>query len=314
MSHVFKKTGNAFILEERTEIHNELPSAVYKVNSVPNIGIVFQPLNITKDDLIKVENSTTTEVVNFINNFKSEDTKVRYKQTKVVHKTGILLHGVPGSGKSSTINLVIDELLKDNAIVFFDAAPDLVSAVLPAVREQNPNKLICVVYEEFEEWLKHDAAVINSFLDGQLSVNNMIVLATTNYISKIPSRIKNRPSRFQLVKEVGVPTANFRQAWFTQKLTDIGHPDKIAEFTDQSEGMVTDQMKDMIVSNIALQIPLPEVVSKLQEMSSEAIGLDDYVEHEQYRELTSNDLRKMFALPKGLQLKPNKGPSDPWKS
>lgn len=312
MSYVFKKSGDSYVLDQKTEILNELPSSVYKIANIPNVGIVFQPLAIVKDDLIKVTHSTTDKIVEFINNFKTEETKARYAQAKVIHKTGILLHGPAGSGKSGTVNLVIEELIKDNAIIFFDADPELVAAVLPAVRENNPNKLIGVVYEEFDEWLQHEQATINSFLDGQLSVNNMIVLATTNYIAKIPSRIKNRPSRFQMVEEVGVPTKEFREAWFTKKLTDVGHPEKVAEFVDQSEGMVVDQMKDMIVSNIALQIPLPEVVAKLQKMSEDGVGIDDYIEYEQHNQLRTSDLRKLLGLPKGISLKKNDPPKAPW--
>jgi len=308
MSYVFKKSGDSFVLEQKTEMHDSLPSNVYKISNVPQVGIVFQPITLITDDLIKVDNSITDELVGFINNFKSEETKARYKKVKIIHKTGILLYGIPGTGKSASINMIIKELIKDNAIIFFDAEPGIISAVLPAVREQNPEKLICVIYEEFDEWLQQDQATINSFLDGQLSVNNMIFLATTNYIERIPGRIKNRPSRFQIVKEVGVPSEEFRRAWFTQKLTDIGEEARIAEFVDQSNEMVTDQMKDLIVSNIALQIPLPEVVKKLQDMSDNSIGLDDYVGHEQLTQLKLSELRKIMTLPKGLQIKSKKFP------
>lgn len=310
MSFVFKKSGDSFVLDQKSEILDTLPSNVYKIANIPNVGIVFQPLNIITDDLIKVDNSISDELVSFISKFKEQETKDRYKKCKIIHKTGVLLYGPAGSGKSANLNMIIKELLKDNAIVFFDADPELVSAVLPAVREQNPDKLIGVVYEEFDEWLQHEQATINSFLDGQLSVDNMVFLATTNYIERIPSRIKNRPSRFQIVKEVAVPTKEFREAWFTKKLTDIGEESRIAEFVDQSDGMVTDQMKDLIVSNIALQIPLPEVVKKLQTMSDEAVGIDDYVGHEQLTQLRLSDLRKALSLPKGISLK--KPPTNPF--
>lgn len=312
MAYVFKKHGDKFILDQKVDLKDELPPNVYKVSNVPQVGIVFEPLVIVKDSLIRISNSVTDEVTTFITNFTKEETKQRYKDTKVVHKTGVLLYGAGGTGKSSTINMIIDDLIKQNAIVFFDASPDLVAAVLPAVREQNPEKLICVVYEEFDEWLKQDAATINSFLDGQLSVNNMVVLATTNYISEIPNRIKNRPSRFQLVKEIGKPSLEFRQAWFEKKLTEINQLDKLSMFVDQSNDMVLDQMKDMIVSHIALQIPMPDVVKKLQEMSANAVGIDDYIESERGDALFKSELRKLMMLPKGLQIKYDKL-TPPWK-
>ena len=308
MAHVFKGMGESFVLDQKAEIHNELPSGIYTITAQPQIGIVFTPLKITKDHLIRVKDSVTDEVLKFITNFTSEESKARYKKTKVIHKCGILLEGPAGSGKSASVNLILDAIIAQGAIVFFDASPELVSAVLPAVREQNPDKLICVVYEEFDEWLSSDHATINSFLDGQLSVDNMIVLATTNYIEKIPSRIKNRPSRFQMVKHVGLPNEELRKAWFEQKLIDIGHEDKIASFVASSEGMSMDQMKDLIVSHIALDIPLHEVVDKLQKMSEGAAGIDDYVSSEHNELISSSALRKLFALPKGLQIKKD----DPW--
>jgi hypothetical protein len=312
MSFIFKKHGEGFLLDQKADIKSELPSGVYKIKNIPNVGVFFEPLNIVKDSLIKISNSVTDEVVSFINNFSSEDTKQRYKEVKIVHKTGILLYGPGGTGKTGTVNLIIDDLVKKGAIIFFDATPDLVAAVLPAVREQNPEKLIGVVYEEFDEWLKEDPATINSFLDGQLSVSNMVVLATTNYISEIPARIKNRPSRFQLVKEIGKPSDEFRRAWFEEKLKEIGHSDKLEVFVDQSKDMVIDQMKDMIVSHIALQIPLPDVVKKLQEMSENAVGTDDYVEHERAMAMYKSALRDTLLLPKGFQLKKDDD-KKPWK-
>ena len=307
MSHVFKELGNSFVLDQKANIQNELPANIYTISIQQQIGIVFTPLNIVKDDLIRVPNSVADETLDFIKNFTSDETKLRYKNTKVTHKTAILFEGPAGSGKTGSVNMIIDELIKQDAIVFFDADPSLVASVLPAVREQNPNKLICVVYEEFDEWLQDDHATINSFLDGQLSVNNMIVLATTNYIEKIPSRIKNRPSRFQLVKHVGLPSDALRRAWYEQKLTDIGHADKIEEFVQASTDMSMDQMKDLIVSHLALNIPLHEVVQKLQIMSDNAVGIDDYVSKEQVDVLSAKDLRKLFSLPRGLN--PIK---DPW--
>jgi SpoVK/Ycf46/Vps4 family AAA+-type ATPase len=303
MAYVFKKIGETYMLDTKTDIKDELPSNVYKV-SIKKEGVFFDPLKIVKDDLIRVPNSVTDDVLNFIDKFTSEETKKRYVDSKFVHKAGILLEGPAGSGKSGTLNLIIDDIIKKEAIVFFDADPEVVAAVLPAVREQNPNKLICVVYEEFDEWLTSSQATINSFLDGQLSVNNMIVLATTNYISKIPARIKNRPSRFQIVKHVGVPDEAFRRAWFTKKLTDINHADKIEAFVGQSEGMVVDQMKDLIVSHIALEIPLIDAVKKLQTMADDAAGVDDYVENEGLTALRAKSIKSLFSLGKGFSIKP----------
>lgn len=301
--YVFKKAGDSFILDHKTEIENELPSGVYKIELIPQVGIAFKSLDIQKDNLVVVKDGHSANVLKTIKTFTSEDTKARYKKCGVTHKMGLLFEGPPGTGKSATINPVIDQLVREGALVFFDADPSLVATVLPAVRQQNPEKLIAIVYEEFDEWLKQDQATINSFLDGQLSVNNMVVLATTNYISRIPARIKNRPSRFQYVINIGVPSKEFREEWFRAKLTEIGEVDKLAMFVDQSDGMVIDQMKDLIVSHIALDMPLPDVVKKLQDMSEGAVGYDDAVEDSYFNQLRSEELRKIFSLPKGLSLK-----------
>lgn len=310
MDYVFKKSGNSYLLDQKAELSDELPSAVYTVVRDQKHGIVFTKMDIVKDELIRVADSDTDQIVNFIANFTEEATKERYKKCKVTHKTGILLHGPAGTGKSATINLVVEDLVKKEALVFFDADPILIASILPIVRKNHPDRLICVVLEEFDEWLESSQATINSFLDGQLSVDNMIVLATTNYLSKIPARIKNRPSRFQLVKQIGFPKEDFRRAWFTQKLESIGESSKIEEFVAVSDEMSVDQMADLVKSNIALGIPLHEVVKKLQEMSQTAAGVDDYIEHGQKDALkTINDL---FILPMGFRSIKKKDDDNPF--
>jgi SpoVK/Ycf46/Vps4 family AAA+-type ATPase len=317
MSSVFQKHSGKYLLASKSEIFEELPSDVYTVQNTRE-GVFFTPLKIQKDSLIRVPNSITDEVVSFIENFTKQETKERYKQCKITHKTAVLLHGTAGSGKSGTLNLIIDDIVRTGGIVLFDTDPKLVAAILPALREQNPEKLICVVYEEFDEWLQSSQSTINSFLDGQLSVNNMVVLATTNYLSRIPSRIKNRPSRFQLVKEIGVPSAEFRQEWLSRKLEEIGQSDKLAEMVQVSDGMVVDQMKDLIVSHIALQIPLHEVVKKLQDMSSNAAGMDDYNDFETQKHINASNERfklekvfKALSVPNIVSLSSQNEPEEP---
>ena len=80
---------------------------------------------------------------------------------------------------------------------------------------------IMVIWEEFENWVAGYEADILNILDGVHQVDNVFYIATTNYIQQIPPRIRNRPSRFADVIEIGPPSANLRKAYIEAKI----HPD-----------------------------------------------------------------------------------------
>ena len=282
---IFKRVNDQITIENKAEYLTEFPAGIYNIGSTMN-GIFFSQVNLISDEIIPVENSPTDEIINDINNFMSVETQNKYKEYGFVHKRGILMYGRGGTGKSTTITQVANNIVNRGGIVFFNAPPTLLAAVLPTIRQNNPNKIIGVIYEEFDEWLAGESAAMLSFLDGELQVNNIVFLGATNYISKIPERIKNRPSRFSKVIEITAPDINFRREFFKCKLKgdDLNRLD---EFVTNTEGMVVDQLKDIIISVCCIGLSLSDAINKIKSMEKNGVGVDDYRESYQQGELKS---------------------------
>ena len=304
--HHFQLHTDKITISTKGEFSETFPAGVYTIEASMD-GVFFTKVKIVSDQVIPVANSPVADIINDIAHFMKPEIKAKYKEYGFVHKRGVLMHGKGGTGKSTTIKQIVESVVNDGGIVFFNANPKLLAAVLPLIREKSPEALICVVYEEFDEWVGRDASSMLSFLDGELQVEDIVFLAATNYISKIPERIKNRPSRFAKVVELHAPDENFRREFLKRKLKGDDLL-RLEEFVEATDGFVVDQLKDVVISVCCVGTSLHEAVNKLKEMSEKGVGIDDYVETSTKRELdrfTKDiiDLQRDFGLKKlGVKL------------
>ena len=66
---------------------------------------------------------------------------------------------------------------------------------------------LAILFEDVEEY--NDEQLTN-YLDGVCQQDNILFLATTNYIAEVPDRLANRPSRFDEAIELGYPDETIR--------------------------------------------------------------------------------------------------------
>jgi SpoVK/Ycf46/Vps4 family AAA+-type ATPase len=279
MKKQYSVQDGIFYPGKETLISKTLPAGAYTCN-VTGTGIPFlSPFEIKGDHIIDISGSITQEVISEVRNYWSNDVSEKFKQYGLVQKRGILLHGIPGSGKSITLNAVakmaMDEL---GAVVLFNVNPYHLNTFVEIIREIEPDKKVIVMWEEFEDLLDRSEGMMLSILDGQIQIENILYLATTNYITRVPSRIKNRPSRFARVIEFTAPKADIRREYLKHKLheSDLMHLEPMVKLT---EGLVLDQLKDIIVSVCCFGQPLNEAVAKVKEMNdTNSMGMSDYQE------------------------------------
>ncbi len=91
------------------------------------------------------------------------------------------------------------------------------------------------VFEELTSNL-HDEFIsrLLTFLDGELSVDKSIILATTNYPEKLPGNIVNRPSRFDKLFEFDFPNDQERAALLKHFLGRKVTPEEVLRSKDLS--------------------------------------------------------------------------------
>jgi hypothetical protein len=259
--------GNGYVTTGPVNTAPKLPKGTYRVG---RIGMLmgFIPNPIETDNLIKINDSATELVLSEIDKFwgiKSDFDRFGY-----VHKRGFLLHGPQGSGKTSTINLICNEIADRDGIAILAEHPTMVVNQLEGLREVEPDRKIVVIMEDIDQIMENRGEEeVLALLDGHKSINGVVYIATTNYINQLSPRIKNRPSRFDRVINLGTPSEDFRYAYL--KSRDLGLDDAAYhKWAKDTEGFSIAHLKEVIIGVMILKGDYTEVIDRVRKMYDES--------------------------------------------
>lgn len=149
-------------------------------------------------------------LVNTIDNWK--ENKEFYKSHGIIYKLGILVNGEPGTGKSTLGKVIASYLNYDLYYIDLSCVNKNPENVLRMISDIADNSVVvmedidCVLgnregKEATPDSIKLTNSILN-FLDGIVSPENCIIIASTNYKDRLDSAIK-RPGRFDLQLELG---------------------------------------------------------------------------------------------------------------
>ena len=180
----------------------------------------------------------------------------RVNELGFYHKVGVLLYGKQGTGKSTIIkNYCKLAIEKHNAIVLYVDMCRGTFAQWDFVRkiraiQKNP---IIVVIEEMDGVLVENGteSAFKSYFDGNESIDNCIIFGTTNYIDRIPSALKDRPSRFKYCLEVnGIDSESDIYNIMINMIGDIFEPTQVVDFARELVGSTLDEIKQFCIDKI----------------------------------------------------------------
>ena len=170
--------------------------------------------------------------------FFDTDVASLYREMNVPYRRGVLMHGPPGNGKTSTIRHIGASLPHIPAMILRPAAnfdADDLEAAIERWRRQAPALLVI----EDLNWLLASVNVSTflNLLDGIDSnvTGGLLLIATTNHPDKLDPAVNNRPGRFDVVIEVPCPDRALRAEFFRRKWAgaDQASIDKLAAATDE---------------------------------------------------------------------------------
>jgi hypothetical protein len=240
---------------------DSLTPGAYKIGHDMS-GIFLEQIQPNTDEMMVFEDSPMHKAVNEIATFW--DRKEHYKKLGLMQSRGIILYGPPGSGKSLALQQVGEAMAKNGDIVLMANSPEQISSALNAVRQIEPDRRIVVTFEEADELASYDERTLLRLMDGDLKVDRVCYLATTNYIDKLSPRLQ-RPGRFDKRIYVGPPKFEHRLKYLNHKLKGIAEDSAIQDMAKKTEGLSFGHLRELIAGAFAIGDPVDEVIMRLRD-------------------------------------------------
>jgi ATP-dependent 26S proteasome regulatory subunit len=258
-----------------SKILKKLPAGTYTVFQTGSGSTHAEEIEVECDELYTLPNDATQAVIKEIDDFWQKAEK--FKTAKVTHKRGILFVGPPGTGKTSTINLLTKSLVERGGLVFYiDTNADLyifTEFVHSHLREVEPDRPVITVIEDIDKFMDGGSieSTLLNLLDGPDSFDHNVTVATTNRVDELNDLIL-RPSRFDRHIAVDAPTIEVKEAFLIHKgLT----PEEAKSWAKDTRDYSIAEVKELFISVKLLDMSY-EAAKKILKDQGETGGKKTY--------------------------------------
>jgi hypothetical protein len=263
------------------ETCDALDAGFYKFDNRSPMGACLQKITISTDNLIRLPDTAAEAVLAEFSTFWG--LKDRFTQRGFLHKRGILLWGNPGSGKTASMMLMADDIIhKHGGIVCEIDNPTLAAACLANIRKIEPKRRIVAFLEDLDALVdRYGENTFLSLLDGETQVDNIVYVASTNYPERLDKRFVDRPSRFDTVKWIGMPSANARRVYLQTKEPSLDS-DELEQWVVKTDGFSVAHLRELVILVKCFDHPLDVAIHRLESM--------------RMRQPNSEDTRQLFGI------------------
>jgi len=252
----------------------KLERGYYSVGYSQKMGMYFRKEKLELNKLYRLPNEASDIILNDISKFWTlEET---YKKYQRVFRRNYLLYSAPGTGKTSLINLMCQELIDVYDGLVFSLSTDEEIANFPEavkrIRKIEPDRRIIAIIEDIDTFTNRGSSLntlILNILDGNFKLGGLVTIATTNHIEDLEDRYTNRPSRFDRVVEFPLPNPESRKMFIEKTILpeDLQTID-INKWVAKTDGYSIDHINELILLHFVFGHPEAEAFETLDKMNN----------------------------------------------
>lgn len=254
---------------------------VYEIQHSNSIGIYFEKIPVLTVGLIRFPQTNSDFILEEIQKFW--DRAEIFEEYNITHKRGVLFWGPPGGGKTSCIQLILNDIVERGGIAVRFTSPSLFNEGMRKFREIEPNTPVVVLMEDLDAILEqyNESEVLN-ILDGINKIDKIVFICSSNFPERLNDRIV-RTSRIDRRIFVGNPSPESRKLYLTyiigeNKIDELNID--LNKWIKDTEGFSIAHLKELFISTIILGNNYEESLEILQDsignnMNSEADDSED---------------------------------------
>lgn len=254
--------GKEYTPSLKLKIKKTLPKGIYKIDYEEGKYYIGQIKNNT-DEIYKLSDKIINTILTEIDDFWNK--KDLYEKHHILHKRGLLLEGPAGNSKTSTINLIIENILNNDGLIFIVRSLrefNLLCDFLPIFRQIEPNRNVITIIEDIDQLIDMGGGFdvnILDFLDGKNSINHHLVIMTSNNTTRLSEALL-RPSRIDVRFVLELPDKQTRYEYLEKKGIN---KDKLNEYAEKTDGMTFAQLKELFISTEILNKDINTAINKI---------------------------------------------------
>jgi hypothetical protein len=192
-----------------------------------------------------------TEKVVWDNTLRLFSRRPIYEKHGLALTRGVLLYGPPGNGKT----MIGKRLARESGATFIWYTPTSrndvsITELFALARKVRP---AIIFLEDLDFYASRRGGFLSGMLgellaqmDGLKNNDGIIVVATTNDVEAIEPALKDRPSRFDVVVEIGPPILEARRRILARWLSRLPNAEQVQDWAaSASEGLSGAQVKEL---------------------------------------------------------------------